>query len=72
MGQSGRLNESHDRFFIGNTAIVNDESSNDLNHMQESRDYYQMGVENSPTFVSLNNSGIILPSLVKDNSRLDN
>ena len=71
MGQSGRLNESQDRFLMGNTAIVNDESSNDLNHMQESRDYYQMGVENSPTFVALNNSGIILPSLVKDNSRLD-
>ena len=33
MGQSGRLNESQDKFLMGNTAIVNDESSNDLNHM---------------------------------------
>ena len=56
---------------MDNTAIVNDESANDLSHLQESRDYYQIGIENSPTFVTLNNSGIILPSLVKDNSRLD-
>ena len=42
------------------------DSFNDLGHLQESRDFAQTMVENSPTFITLNNSGVILPSLVKD------
>jgi hypothetical protein len=33
LGQSGRLNESQDRFLMDNTAIVNDDSANDLSHL---------------------------------------
>jgi hypothetical protein len=42
------------------------ESVNDLSHLNESRDVNQILIENSPTFITLNNSGVILPSLVKD------
>lgn len=68
LGQTSKFAESQDQFM---NTTENGESFNDLGHLQESRDFAETMIENSPTFVTLNNSGIILPSLVKDSSRLD-